>query len=107
MLAVASNLFGKTSSLSAYNLHTSASPSPASSSTNLPATASTSSITIGLWKVVKATHKTTNKDVSVWIFEKRVLDGIRGEGMGMSAAQAKDWVLEQLKKEVRHLGQLM
>jgi len=102
MLAVASNLFGKSSSLSAYTLH-SAAPSPASSSTNLPGTASSSSassLIVGLWKVVRATRKTTSKDVSVWVFEKRVLDGVRGEGMGMSAAQAKDWVLEQLKKEV-------
>ena len=109
MLAVASNLFGKSSSLSAYTLHTSASPSPSSSSTNLPSTASTSTartVNVGLWKVVRATHKTTSKDVSVWIFEKRVLDGIRGDGMTMNAGQSKDWVIEQLKKEVSRFGLL-
>jgi len=95
MFAVASNLFGKSSSLSAYTLHTTLSPSPSSSSTNLPSTsaassASTKALTIGLWKVVGATHKTTGKDVSVWVFEKRLLDGIKG---------SKEWVLEQLKKE--------
>ena len=103
MLAVASNLFGKSSSLSAYTLHTSAGSSPASSSANLPGTAQTGSsksVTVGLWKVLRATHKTTNKDVSVWIFEKKVLDGVRGESRGMTALQAKEWVLEQLKKEV-------
>lgn len=108
MLAVASNLFGKSSSLSAYALH-SASPSPASSSTYLPstATASTStassskSITVGLWRVLGATHKTTGKEVSVWIFEKKILDGVKGDSGGRNAAQAKEWVLDQVKKEVR------
>jgi SCY1-like protein 2 len=94
MLAVASNLFGKSSSLGAYTLH-SASPSgtPSSSSTNLASTTSASSFNVGLWKVVGATHKTTNKDVSVWIFEKRVLEGIRD-------ARGKERVLEALRKEV-------
>lgn len=99
MLSVASSLFGKSSTLSAYTLH-SAAPSPASSSTNLPGTGRSSpapgrhgkSFAVGLWKVVGATHKTTNKDVSVWVFEKRVLDGVRS---------GRDWVVEQLKKEVR------
>lgn len=97
MLSVASSLFGKSSTLSAYTLH-SAAPSPASSSTNLatsgrssPAGGRGKSFNVGLWKVVGATHKTTNKDVSVWVFEKRVLDGIRS---------GRDWVVEQLKKEV-------
>lgn len=98
MLAVASNLFGKSSSLAAYTLHT-ASPSatPSSSSSNLASTSGSSaakSFTVGLWKVVGATHKTTNKDVSVWIFEKRVLEGVRD-------ARGKERVLEALRKEVR------
>ena len=99
MLAVASGLFGKSSSLSAYALHSSTpSVSPATSSTNLPATAGSTSkgFNVGLWKVVGATHKTTNKDVSVWMFEKKVLDSVRG------ASQTKEWVMEQLKKEVSH-----
>jgi len=101
MLAVASNLFGKSSSLSAYTLHT-PSASPAASSSNLPSTSSSSGRTfnVGLWKVVSATHKTTNKDVSVWIFEKRVLDGIKNDSSGRGAVAAKEWVIEQLKKEV-------
>lgn len=95
MLAVASGLFGKSSTLSAYALH---SASPASSSTNLPSTdgATSKGFNVGLWKVVGATHKTTNKDVSVWVFEKKVLDNVRG------ASQTKEWVMEQLKKEVCH-----
>lgn len=50
---------------------------------------------MGLWRVVGATHKTTNKDVSVWMCEKKVLDGIKG------ASQTREWAIEQLKKEVR------
>jgi SCY1-like protein 2 len=108
MFAAATNLtslFGKSSSLSAYTLH-SPSASPASSSANLPSTASSGSSTahpksfnVGLWKVLPATHKTTAKDVSVWVFEKRVLDGIK-DSSGTKAAAGKEWVLEQLKKEV-------
>ncbi|KLT42100.1 kinase-like protein [Cutaneotrichosporon oleaginosum] len=101
MLSVASSLFGKTSTLGAYTLH-SAGPSPSSSSTNLPAAGRSSprpsrSFNVGLWKVVGATHKTTGKDVSVWVFEKRVLDGVRN---------GRDWVLEQLKKEATALSRL-
>jgi hypothetical protein len=55
---------------------------------------------VGLWKVLPATHKTTGKDVSVWVFEKRVLDGVKMDSSGRSAGAAKDWVIEQLKKEV-------
>lgn len=103
MLAVASGLFGKASSLSAYSFHSSTpAGSPASSSTNLPSLASTPSkgFVVGLWRVVGATHKTTNKDVSVWIFDKKVLEGVRG------ATQTREWAIEQLKKEVRYDFQL-
>jgi len=100
---VASGLFGKSSTLSAYTLH-SATPtgSPASSSTNLPTLAGSPSkgFVVGLWRVVGATHKTTNKDVSVWIFDKKVLDGVRG------ATQTREWAIEQLKKEVRQSTKL-
>jgi hypothetical protein len=117
MFAAASNLtnltslFGKSSSLSAYTLH-SPSPSPASSSSHLPSSAGAGagsgvppgshpkSFNVGLWKVLPATHKTTGKDVSVWVFEKRVLDGVKMDSSGRSAGAAKDWVIEQLKKEV-------
>jgi SCY1-like protein 2 len=98
MLAVASNLFGKSSSLAAYNLHSA--PSPSSSSSNLPSTASPRSFNVGLWKVFGATHKTTSKEVSVWVFEKKIIDGVRMDGAGRTTQQAKEWVLEQLRKEV-------
>jgi SCY1-like protein 2 len=107
MLAAASTLFGKSSTLSAYTVHSG--PSPSSSSTNLasgtgPGGARSSGrsspapgahahpFNVGLWKVMSATHKTTGKDVSVWVFEKRVLDSLRS---------GRDYVIEQMKKEVR------
>ncbi|KAL1410897.1 Protein kinase domain-containing protein ppk32 [Vanrija albida] len=110
MLSVASSLFGKSSTLSAYTLH-SAGPSPSSSSTTLPgigpssgrsspgpgASAHAKPFNAGLWKVLAATHKTTGKDVSVWVFEKKVLDGLRS---------GRDYVVEQLKKEATSLSRL-
>ncbi len=38
--------------------------------------------------------------MSVWIFEKKVLDGIKGDSSGRSAVAAKEYVVEQLKKDV-------
>lgn len=114
MFAVASNLastlLAKPTSLSSYSLH-SAAPSPAgspaigSSANGGSSTAATSKgFIVGLWRVVGATHKTTSKDVSVWIFDKRVLDGVKGDSSGRSAVNAREWVVEQLKKEVRPFG---
>jgi SCY1-like protein 2 len=37
------------------------------------------------------------------MFDKRVLDGIKSDSSGRPAAQAREWVVEQLKKEVRFL----
>ena len=51
-------------------------------------------LSVGLWKVLSGTHKTTGKDVSVWIFEKRTIDGVRGP-------QLKETVFETLRKEVQ------
>jgi SCY1-like protein 2 len=106
MLAAATNLFGKSSTLSAYNLNVST-PSPSSSSANVSAQPSNTvnqAINVGLWKVTGATHKTTGKQVSVWIFEKRMLDGIRADpSSSRSASSSKEWVVEQLKKEVMPL----
>lgn len=98
------SLFSKPTSLSAYNLHTApASTSGIGSSSSAgPSTASSSTskgFIVGLWRVVGATHKTTGKDVSVWVFEKRILDGVKGGG-GRNALEAKEWTVDQLKKEV-------
>ncbi|KAE8540149.1 hypothetical protein D1P53_004087 [Cryptococcus gattii VGV] len=114
MFAAASNLFSKTSYLSAYTLN-SPTPSPSASATNLPSTSAPTpsslisdyqkSFNVGLWKVTPATHKTTGKEVSVWIFEKRVLEGIKG-GVGFGGMGGKEWVVEQLKKEASSLSRL-
>lgn len=50
-------------------------------------------------------HKTTGKEVSVWIFEKRVLEGIKG-GVGFGGMGGKEWVVEQLRKEASSLSRL-
>lgn len=50
---------------------------------------------MGPWRVQPATHKVTNKRVSVWTYDKRAADADR-----MNAA-AKDRITEALKVEVR------
>ncbi|WWC60474.1 uncharacterized protein I303_103047 [Kwoniella dejecticola CBS 10117] len=135
MFAAASNLFKQSTYLSAYNISsssTSSAASPNSSSTNLPisspsspalgsssnantnanggglsssATGGGRSFNVGLWKVLNASHKTTGKEVSVWIFEKRVLDGIK-PSVSFGGVPGRDWVIEQLKKEASALSRL-
>ncbi|WVR05700.1 hypothetical protein IAU60_002724 [Kwoniella sp. DSM 27419] len=113
MFAAASNLFTKTSYLSAYSITSSPSASaggsPASSSTHLPgpsgAPAAGASFNVGLWKVVPASHKTTSKQVSLWIFEKKVLDGIKA-GVAYGGVPGREWVIDQLKKEASSLSRL-
>ncbi|WWC96791.1 hypothetical protein V866_003665 [Kwoniella sp. B9012] len=128
MFAAASNLFTKSSYLSAYNVQASSSsasagPSPNSSSSHLPLPSSpipgsssssstaagtgaqVKSFNVGLWKVLGGSHKTTGKEVSVWIFEKRVLDGVK-PSVSFGGMGGKDWVVEQLKKEASALSRL-
>ncbi|WRT65846.1 uncharacterized protein IL334_002797 [Kwoniella shivajii] len=124
MFAAASNLFKQSTYLSAYNIHSTSSSntpigSPSSSSTHLPTTPNPNgstgsgggagqgikSFNVGLWKVISGSHKTTGKEVSVWIFEKKVLDTIK-PGTNYGGLQGKEWVLEQLKKEASALSRL-
>lgn len=49
---------------------------------------------IGLWRVQSASHKVTNKRVSVWTFDKR------GPDMERMGPLAKERALEVLKAEV-------
>ncbi|WVO13150.1 hypothetical protein L204_100762 [Cryptococcus depauperatus] len=118
MFAAASNLFNKSSYLSAYTVHSTPSPSPSSSSTNLPSLSASLAIgssssssgsdrafNVGLWKILSATHKTTGKEVSVWIFEKKVLDGVK-PSVQFGGVSGRDWVLQQLKKEASSLSRL-
>ncbi|KAF4615425.1 hypothetical protein D9613_002872 [Agrocybe pediades] len=55
---------------------------------------------IGLWKVQSAWHKTTNKRVSVWTFDKR------GSEMERLGPQSRERVIEILKAEASALGRL-
>ncbi|KAF8831613.1 hypothetical protein HHX47_DHR1000807 [Lentinula edodes] len=72
-------------------------PAPQSSgpSTSTSSASFTPSIYIGLWKVQGATHKITNKKVSVWSFDKR------GPEMERLRPSAKERTMEILKAEVR------
>ncbi|WWC87998.1 uncharacterized protein L201_002900 [Kwoniella dendrophila CBS 6074] len=131
MFAAASNLFNKSSYLSAYNINNSGSnsASPNSSSTHLPISSSSTapsspnpngsssslgpgssakSFNVGLWKVLSGSHKTTGKEISVWIFEKRILDSIKPSTTygGSNGLNGREWVIEQLKKEASALSRL-
>ena len=62
----------------------------------LPPPQLTPTFHVGLWRVQPATHKVTQKRVSVWTFDKRELDRVSGAG-------GKDRIIEALKNEVRLL----
>ncbi|CED82285.1 kinase-like protein [Phaffia rhodozyma] len=98
MLAVASSLFNRSSISANYQIHSqqSASASPAFGASSNQS--DDKPFYVGLWKIVRATNKTTQKVVSVWILNKNVLDSLRGP--------AKDQALEVLKKEATSLSRL-
>ncbi|KAJ4501787.1 other/SCY1 protein kinase [Lentinula lateritia] len=75
-------------------------PAPQSSgpSTSTSPASFTPSIYIGLWKVQGATHKITNKKVSVWSFDKR------GPEMERLRPSAKERTMEVLKAEAAALS---
>ncbi|KAL4062044.1 kinase-like domain-containing protein [Scleroderma yunnanense] len=101
MLAVATSFFSRTAISQSYNtgatnISRSGTPTPSGSSTPVSQAPTTR---IGLWKVQGATHKVTNKRVSVWTFDKRV----EMEGLG---PLSKERVLEVLKAEAASLSRL-
>ncbi|TDL27250.1 kinase-like protein [Rickenella mellea] len=109
MLAAATSFFSRTAISQSYNIGSSGSGSGSRSSTpgpsrtpstQLPVTSHTPSFHVGLWRVQSATHKVTNKRVSVWLFEKKVLDGDK------SMASGRDRVIDALKAEASALGRL-
>lgn len=57
--------------------------------------AATPAFYVGLWKVQSAWHKSNNKRVSVWSFDKK------GPEMERLSPQAKERAIEVLKAEVR------
>ncbi|KAF9471177.1 kinase-like protein [Pholiota conissans] len=110
MLAAATSFFSRTNISQSYNIGTSTSlglgtrpvtPGSGPSTTSLSAPPTlTPTFYIGLWKVQSAWHKTTNKRVSVWTFDKR------GPDMERLGAQGKDRVIEVMKAEASALGRL-
>ena len=105
MFAAASSFFARSNISQNYNVGApssiigSRSATPASGSSSnagaLPAPSNTPTFFVGPWKVQSGSHKTTNKRVSVWTFDKKSSEL---EKMGPAA---KDRTLEVLKSEVR------
>ncbi|KAF9492229.1 kinase-like protein [Pleurotus eryngii] len=105
MFAAATSFFARTAVSQSYNIggpstgSRSSTPGPSGVSSSTPA-AFSPPITVGLWKVQSASHKVTNKRVSVWSFDKR------GPEMERLSPSAKDRTLEVLKAEASALGRL-
>ena len=103
MLAAATSFFARTAISQSYNIGISASgsrpstPSHGDSSFALP-TSPSPSLNVGLWRVQSASHKVTNKRVSVWSFDKR------GPDIERLGPLAKERTLDILKAEVGALS---
>ena len=105
MFAAASSFFARSAIFQNYNVGASSSivgsrsgtPAPGTSSNSggLPAPANAPAFFVGPWKVQSGSHKTTNKRVSVWTFDKKSPEL---EKMG---PVGKDKTFEVLKAEVR------
>jgi len=105
MFAAASSFFTRSNISQNYNVGLSTSiigsrsgtPAQGSSSNlgALPAPANTPTFFVGPWKVQSGSHKTTNKRVSVWTFDKKSAEL---EKMGPAG---KERTFEVLKSEVR------
>ncbi|CAK5279381.1 unnamed protein product [Mycena citricolor] len=102
MFAAATSFFARTAISQSYNISSSGagsrSPTPGPGASGSQAQASSANnfslpITIGLWRVQSASHKVTNKRVSVWSFDKRSpeIERLR--------PAAKERTLEVLKAE--------
>ncbi|KAI0747966.1 other/SCY1 protein kinase [Daedaleopsis nitida] len=108
MFAAASSFFARTNISQNYNIGSAssvaggsrtASPAPTGAA-SLPAAAQPPPFNVGPWRVQSATHKVTNKRVSVWSADKRSPEI---ERMGPAA---KDRTLEVLKGEASALSRL-
>ncbi|EJF65710.1 other/SCY1 protein kinase [Dichomitus squalens LYAD-421 SS1] len=113
MLAAATSFFARTNISQNYNIGSSsssgaglggsrtASPAPASSSTaSLPAAAQPPPFNVGPWRVQPATHKVTNKRVSVWSTDKR------SQEMERMGPASRERTIEVLKAEASALSRL-
>ena len=101
MLAAATSFFGRTAISQSYNIGTSGSrpstPRHGSTSSTLP-TSFSPSLYVGLWRVQSASHKVTNKCVSVWSFDKR------GTDLERLSPLARERTVEVLKAEVGQMS---
>ncbi|CAL3968917.1 hypothetical protein PZA11_004871 [Diplocarpon coronariae] len=71
--------------------------------------ASTASSTSGPWKIFDAKKKSTGKEVSVFVFDRKSLDqhaGSLGRSSASSLKKATEEVVERLKKEASSLARL-
>jgi len=94
MLAAATSFFARTAISQSYNIGAAGSrPSTPGPSLTQP-TLFLPSLYVGLWRVQSASHKVTNKRVSVWSFDKRSTDTERLSPL------ARERTLEVLKAEV-------
>ncbi|KAI0030365.1 kinase-like domain-containing protein [Vararia minispora EC-137] len=109
MFAAATSFFSRSNISQNYNIGTptvassaqrSPTPSTSSSSSTLPAVAHVPAFQVGLWRVQSASHKTTNKRVSVWTFDKRNAE------MDRMTPAARENTLEVLKAEAASLSKL-
>ncbi|KIJ60622.1 hypothetical protein HYDPIDRAFT_98218 [Hydnomerulius pinastri MD-312] len=102
MFAAASSFFSRTAISQSYNIggstngSRSTTPTPSGSATPMH---TSPPVRVGLWKVQGASHKVTNKRVSVWTFDKRA----EMEGLG---PLSRERVLEVLKAEATALSRL-
>ncbi|KAH9951274.1 other/SCY1 protein kinase [Amylocystis lapponica] len=107
MFAAASSFFARTNISQSYNFGAASTnsrtstPTPSgSSSTVLPAAAHAPPFNVGPWRVQSATHKVTNKRVSVWSVDKK------SQEMEKMGAVSKERTLDVLKAEASALGRL-
>lgn len=103
MLAAATSFFSRTAISQSYNIASSYGSRPSTpglpgSSNPLPSPI-LPSVKVGLWRVQGASHKVTNKKVSVWTLDKRT----EMEGLGPIS---RERVLEVLKAEAAALSKL-
>ena len=98
MLAAATSFFARTAINQSYNIgtpsHTSRPSTPGTNGVPTAPAPSTPAFFVGLWKVQSASHKVTNKRVSVWTLDKRTPE------MERLGSQGKERTAEVMKAEV-------
>ncbi|KAJ6500441.1 kinase-like domain-containing protein [Mycena sanguinolenta] len=104
--SAATSFFARTAISQSYNIGGPSGPAGSRSSTPGPSGSSSAPVAfspplnVGLWRVQSASHKTTNKRVSVWSFDKRSPE------MERLRPAAKERTLEILKGEASALTRL-